>query len=120
MQLKTVCHLNMQMKLWELEFSQKSSANFLSVVLKSNLEISDVHKLSELQVYISATKPVFKLREPCATPLLNRFMTFKIMAIFRSSIHVILDGTGKVDPQNTIRLLLPLFWIMEDYPFFFL
>lgn len=67
MQLKTECHLNMQMKLWELEFTQKTSANILSVVMKSNLEISNVHKLSELQVYISATKPVFKLREPHAT-----------------------------------------------------
>lgn len=35
--------------------------------MKSNWEISDVHKLSELQVYISATKPVFKLHEPHAT-----------------------------------------------------
>lgn len=35
--------------------------------MKSNLEISDFHKLSELQVYISATKPVFKLRELHAT-----------------------------------------------------
>lgn len=35
--------------------------------MKSNLEIANVHRLSELQVYISATKPVFKLREPHAT-----------------------------------------------------
>lgn len=67
MQLQTECYLNMQMKLWELEFSQKPNANILSVVMKSNLEISNVHKLSELQVYIWATKPVFKLRERHAT-----------------------------------------------------
>lgn len=55
------CHLNMQMKLQELEFSQKkqNSDNIMSIVTKSNPKLCDDPKLPELQVYISATGPDF-------------------------------------------------------------